>query len=537
MDEQTVQATQENQPKMPKFRRTVGTRETVGLIAFETANGIPFRLGEHQEWLDRTLGIDLNLQFIARFIIGFGDIINDTFLAVLIEKIRTRWGKFKPLLAVFPFLSIPVTIIMSLLPVIFWGTPSTLMAKFVSWVVTRLLADISNTVWNIASVGMLANVTPDPQERLSLITKARFLSMLNGPVGLIRDILRDVISNRNITLYPNVSRATQVAAETARELSLRRMFGIFGVVTMVAGGLFGWYFAMVSKERVMGSANIAKQEKPPTFRESMRAIKGNRPLLMIVLHEILDGVRVNDQMGRYTSSILNFSNFGTVYGIPGSIINPFSYAYVTKLRARFSTKFLWVAGRNLNRPLQLIIYFVGMLPAGPRSSPGERYTYHRLYAHFIPMVIAHGISDMVRQSTWGVQVVIPEEIRNETIDYGEWKNGFRSEAVVGMLRGVPGKLAGMFGGAVTDFIMARVGFQTGEDFLDQPPEVADWIWRMTHLIPVLFALLAVIPQLFYNIGTKEREVMYAELTERRHAALEAQKAFAREAEEFEQGEE
>ena len=30
--------------------------------------------------------------------------------------------------------------------------------------------------------------------------------------------------------------------------------------------------------------------------------------------------------------------------------------------------------------------------------------------------------------------VIPEEMRNETIDYGEWKNGYRTEGMTGVAK-------------------------------------------------------------------------------------------------------
>ena len=513
----------------PKYRRNVGTKETVGFIAFEAARDVPFRLGQHQEWIDRTLNLSRDRQALGGIFIGVGDIINDLYLATIIEKIRTRFGKFRPLLVAFPIYALPVTIIMALLPVFFWGTPETLMAKFVVWVVMRLFTDIADTIWNIATMGMVANITPDPQERISLITKAKFLSFGSSFVGTFRDILRDVISNRSISDVPAIA-AGQIAA---RELAMRRLFAIFGIGTIALGAGLGLYFAAVSKERVLGSANVAKKEKPPSLRESMQALWHNRPLLMVVLHEVLEGVRVNDQLGTYTSSILNFTNFGTVFGIPGAIISPISYSYVRSMRERISTKNLWILSRALPRPIRLIIHFIGMIPTarGTPSRGDGRYTYYRLYARLGPMIGAFMVYDMVAMSLWGARQVIPDEIRNECIDYGEWKSGFRSEAMVGVMRGVPGKLMGIIGRVITDFLMHIFGFQTGgDDILDQNPTTADRIWLMTNLVPESFALLSIIPQFFYNINQKERAVMYLELAERRAAALEAQKQFALELE-------
>ncbi|MCL2195514.1 MAG: MFS transporter [Oscillospiraceae bacterium] len=526
--EQPVQ-TNDEQPEPPKFRRTVSFKETFGLVAFESARDMPFRIGNHQEWLDRTLRLNRALQGTGNIVVAIGDIFSDLILATAVEKIRTRWGKFRPLLLAFSIYAPLMSVAMAMLPVFFWEAydpGGTLLTKLVLWVILRIFNDLADTLWNIATIGMIANITADPEERLSLITKARFFSVGSSPINTLRDFVADVISRRP---------AYTTAQRMAQEVSMRRMFAGFGIGTVILGGLLGIYFASVSKERVIGVANIQKQEKPPTFRESLSALKGNRPLLMIVLHEMLEGVRVNDQMGTYTSAILDLRNFGTLYGIPGAIISPISYSYIGKLRRVMSTKVLWVVSRSIGRPILILIYFFGMIPTRGTYSPGGQYRYYRMYARIGPMIAVYMVYDMVRMTFWGAAQVIPDEIRNEVIDYGEWKNGFRSEAMVGMLRGVPSKIMGIIGRAVTDFIMHWFGFRVGADFQNQPPDTADGIWLMTTLIPQSFALLATIPQFFYNIGKKERAVMYAELGERRHAALQAQKEYAREIEEqFEQ---
>ena len=40
--------------------------------------------------------VGLKFQQIVTFVIGIWDIINDVFLAAIVDKTRTRWGKFKP---------------------------------------------------------------------------------------------------------------------------------------------------------------------------------------------------------------------------------------------------------------------------------------------------------------------------------------------------------------------------------------------------------------------------------------------------------
>jgi len=511
--EQTAEQDQKKQP--PKYRRQVGTKETVGLISFEYARGVEIRLGDNGEWLDRILNISRMQRAFWGPIIGVWDIINDIFLATFVEKTRTRFGKFRPYLVIFPFYTLPVSLAMAMLPYVFWDTSDAFLPKILVWVGLRLLNDLSDTLWDIVRTGMLANITPDPGERISLITKAQFMTFGSGLPGQIFRVILDVVANnQNLTMRQ-------------RDYSLRRLFAGFGVGTMILGSLLSIFFVFVSKERV--SAPSAIKERAPTIRESLQAFRNNRPLMALMVHEVLDGLGINSQLGTYTEAILNFRNFGTVFGIPGSVLSNISWAYVTKLRRRYSSKFLWIFSRALPRPVLIVIYFLGMIRTRTGTySPGGRYRYYRLYAKLWPMIGLYAIYDIVAMSMFGTRRVIPEEIRNECIDYGEWKNGMRSEAMVGTLRGVPRKITGMLGGFTTDLIMGLFGFQTGEDFQNQNPRTADMIWAMTNIIPQTFALISHIPQFFYNINQKDREVMYTELAERRAAALEEQRRIARE---------
>jgi len=271
----------------------------------------------------------------------------------------------------------------------------------------------------------------------------------------------------------------------------------------------------VSKERVVDSK---AEEKPPTIKESILGLKNNRPLLLLMLSLVIDGFNIKSQLGLYVNSILNFSNFGTVFGIPGGLISTPSYFYIKWLRERFSTKVLWIAAENITKPYQIAIYFFGMIRT---KTPGKGNGISRMYAHLVPMIFAYMIDDMIAMTLYGTKRVIPDEIRNEVIDYGEWKNGFRNEAMVGMIRGLPAKITNTFGSAVTDLIVQWLGFQTGENYLKQTEKTANGIFAMATIIPAITGMVALLPKFLYPIDQSVREVMYAELAERREATLQA----------------
>jgi Na+/melibiose symporter-like transporter len=380
------------------------------------------------------------------------------------------------------------------------------MPKVVSWAVWTMFNEFTDTIGSIARTGMLANITPDPQERISLITKSKVLSIGSNFPDLLFKFLRDIISNKK---YADIA----VRREIIRK-NMRTLYTAMGFATMTLASALSIYFAIVSKERVVGS-NAAK-DKPPSIKESLIALKNNRPLFMIMLSEILDGFNIKGQQGAYFDSILNFTNMGTVSGIPGGFISTPSYFYVKKLRERFSTKAVWIASENISKPVIIGIFFFGMI----KTRTAVR-GIHRMFMHVAPMIFAYMAEDMVAMTLYGAKKVIPDEIRNECIDYGEWKSGFRSEAMVGVIKGIPIKNTNIFGSSITNLIMHFIGFQTGENYLDQSEKTAIGVFAMATIIPTLTGLIGVIPKFFYNINQKDREIMYKELAERRSAALAA----------------
>ena len=488
--------------KTIKGRRYVGPAETAGYVLFDVSTKI--RVNPDTEWTDRILNIDKGQQALWGPVMTIWDVINDLFCAAWVEKTRTRFGKFRPYLMLYPLYGLPVVALLFFLPYIFWGTDSMFVPKIAAWVMIALFNDLTGTIGDIARTGMMANITPNPQERIAMITTAKFLEMFGADLPKqIFGILRDVISrNKNLS-------------DLDKSLNMRTLFLVFGVGTLVLAGAISVYFALVSKERVFGAETV--KEKPPSIKETMNALRHNRPLLMLMIAEILNGFNLKKQMDTYTKSVLNLANFGTVSGIPGSIPSYLSFAYVGKLRERFSTKFLWLLGDYVNLPMFVAIYFFGMIKVKNPEKRVNGVTY--MFQDLWPMLGAYAIQNTIDMTLYGTKKVVPNEIRNECIDYGEWKSGFRSEAMTGVLRGMPYKFTNMVGNSMTNAVLKAIGFQTGaEQYLNQSLKTQRGIFAMATLLPELMNLVALVPKLLFNINQKDRERMYIELAERRAAA-------------------
>ena len=104
-----------------KDRRYVGTKETVSYILYDIAQS--FNINKYSDiFITDIVRVGLRFQSVVSFVVGIWDIINDLFLAAIVDKTRTRWGKFKPWLIVY---AIPGVI----LSLIYWAMPITLGSK------------------------------------------------------------------------------------------------------------------------------------------------------------------------------------------------------------------------------------------------------------------------------------------------------------------------------------------------------------------------------------------------------------------------
>ena len=109
------------------------------------------------------------------------------------------------------------------------------------------------------------------------------------------------------------------------------------------------------------------------------------------------------------------------------------------------------------------------------------------------------------------------------MDYCEWKNGYRGEAMVSTARELAGKISGKISSYFSSKVKGWVGYNTGSygQGIEQTDSVKFMLFAMWTIIPSVTAIAGVIPMLFYKLSGAEKERMYADLQARR-AALAAE---------------
>jgi probable glucitol transport protein GutA len=382
------------------------------------------------------------------------------------------------------------------MPMLFKGKGTKDMSKFLTYFILAVVREGAGTFRAIAKTGMLATITPHPVDRTRLITMAEFFSGLLGEKlpQQILTVLIDLIGNKVINL------------------SYTSTFMFMGNFTAIVSGVASLIFCVMTRERVLQSVET------PSIVQSLKSVVNNKPILLLTLSETLSNFSVGGSINDYYIDVLNFASMTMVAGIPGAIINPFSFSLVPWFRRKFSTKTLYLLGTKSQPLLDIPVFLIGMIGG----------KHNGIYKKVLPMFFVMALKEAIYMVFWGVRRVIPSEMYNESMDYCEWKNGYRSEAMIGVSRSLITKLQRAVMGSVNNIVMNKIGYIQGKEIGTQTDKTKWWIFALGTGIPIITSSLGIIPKLFYPLSAETRERMYADLQERRAAMAEFMKTATKE---------
>lgn len=474
-------------------RRYVGSKETLGFIIWDAAQSFHINTFENR-FLTSIVGIDLGLQTLANAIKSVWDIINDMVFGAIVDKTRTRWGKFRPYLMFLAFPGCAITCLYWLMPHIFAGTSEVQVFKFIVYLILIILKESVETFQIISRKGLMATITPNPIDRTRLITIANFASGFFG----------EKLPEQSVTILIDVFRKMFVNHPLKLSKAYTGLFVGMGVFTTAAASIASFWFFYNSKERVMQSV------KTPSVLESIKSVISNKPLLLITLSDFLSGFAVKGSQDDYYTDVLHFSSMTIVAGLPAAPISPLSYSWVPWMRKRFSSRLLYIVAKEIGNILYVPVFIFGCVGMKGNYSGG-------MYQKVVPMGIAMAIWEIIWTLFFGLKSVIGTEMYNEAMDYCEWKNGYRTEAMASVASEIAAKISRSVSSVVTTTIKKIIGyeadaFRTGKE---QTDKVKFFLFAMFTIIPAVTGSLGIIPMLFYDLDNEKKERMYAELIARR----------------------
>ncbi len=424
--------------------------------------------------------IDPTIVSLMLFIEGIWDTINDPLMGSLVDKTRTRWGKFRPYLIGVPIPLAITTIALFAGPLIVGEGGSRAPEKIVYMIITYFLWEFFYTIGDVPFWSLSAALSPNPDDRTRAITSARFISGIVGGIpGIAMPILID-LSNHHVI-----------------GTSLRQLFFVMALITSIVGMSLFSLSGFCVKERVMQSPD------EPSFKECLTGLYTNRPLRILILKEILGAFGgIGGTFGTYYFvDVLGVASVSLIMGIPSAILAFVSFLCLRLFKKYMNNKQMIIFARLYNFVISILKYLIGL----------KHYTSLKV---MIPLFM---VADGLNAITSSIGAVVPMEMVGETSDYAEWTTGKRTEGISFSVMTFVGKFSNALSRSSGTFLLKIIGYRTSDTsaVVRQSAETKSKIWLMYALVPSLLGIIGVIPMFFYDLTGKKREKMYEELTERR----------------------
>ncbi len=392
------------------------------------------------------------------------DTVTDPLMGTIADRTRTRWGKYRPYLAA---LAIPFGIMGCLLFAVPTGDPSTqLTYAYVTYIAMMLVY----TAINIPYSALLGVITPNSAERTS-VSSYRFVCAFGGQF---------LIGAAALPLVTHFGAGDRAAG-------YKVTMAIFAVVAVL---LFWTTFAL-TRERVQPPAN----QKSDLVKE-LKLLVRNRPWVIMFIAGIftLTNVAVRGAVtlhffkyyvGDDGSPWIWKFDLSTVFLTSGTVALILGVA-ATSWISRFGDKRQLMVGLSAINAVIMASFFV--IPADA----------------IVVMFIMNFLGALII----GPTIPLVWSMFADVADYGHWKFGHRSTALVFSAAQFAQKLGLAIGGAIAGWMLSGFGFAANAT---QTEESLLGIRLMFTLVPAAFAIGSVVAIWFYPLSSEEVAQMEQEL--------------------------
>ncbi len=452
------------------------------------------------------------------------DAINDPMMGTIVDKTRTKWGKCRPYLIIFPAIIGLVTILTFLNGNYAQADTATQKVMIVAWAAISYIAwGMVFTVCDIPLWGITSLMTEDENDRSKILGLARIAAGVGGIGVLIVQIAQaaaGIFKNKGI----EATKASQYGF-----IVTAAIMTVFASILFECAGIF-------TRERVEQS------EKRYGFKENFQIMFRNKPfrqilisgilrspiqLLMIVAMTLVTYYYANGNI----MNILMLDDNGAVTGInikiliglgcvaAGLFIGQFVSMGITpviikKVEKKTLYNFYSVAGAV---PFLLIYVFY-------KVSGGD------LTTTFWSIII--GICMLFASASFGGINVLQSVMIADCVDYEEYTNGVRTDGVFFSGQSFITKLSAGIATIISSSVFSIVGYsganvdklnkaiEKGASFLtyDGGSGAGKYAATMFFLIsipPAIGMILSALPTLRYALTDKEHARILGELVAKR----------------------
>ncbi|WP_178667154.1 MFS transporter [uncultured Eubacterium sp.] len=446
------------------------------------------------------------------------DAVNDPMMGTIVDKTRSKWGKCRPYLIIFPAIIGVVTILTFINGNYAEASSQAQKVLIVGWAAVSYIAwGMCFTVCDIPLWGITSLMTEDENDRSKLLGLARMVAGVGGIGVLIVQIAQ--------------------ALAGAFDGDMQKAFIVTAVVFTAVASILFEFAGLFTRERV------EKSDKSYTFKENFKIMLGNKPfrqilisgilrspiqLLMIVAMTLVTYYYANGNI----MNILKTNEDGSIAGIDfkiliglGSVaVGLFAGQFIAmgitpviikKVEKKTLYNFYSIAGAV---PFALIFVFF-------KIANGD------LTSTFWSIMV--GLCMLFASASFGGINVLQSVMIADCVDYEEYTNGVRTDGVFFSGQSFITKLSAGIATLISSGVYAFVGYsgenvdrlnkaiyEEGASFItyDGGSGVGKYAAAMFFLIsipPAIGMVLSALPTLKYALSDKEHERILAELVAKR----------------------
>ena len=394
----------------------------------------------------------------------FWDAANDPLMGMIADRTDTKWGKFRPYIAGF---AIPI----GLAGFFAFNTPNFgASGNLIYAYVTYILLMMMYTGVNVPYAALMGVITPNSAERTS-VSQYRFA------FAFIGQFIAGAVTLGLVEYFGSGNEA----------IGWRMVMVLYGIVA--AALLFGTF--SLTKERVL--PKVSKQNR---IKDDLKNLMKNKPWILMGLatffqltfivmrgssttyyfryfvgNQELNLLGMNIDLG-YALFTSSFIGVGTVATFIGALLT-------SRINKYFSKKTIYSRFLIMSAICSLLFYFLA-----PENII-LIYTLNALVSFF-----------------FGAVSVTQWAMYTDTADYGEWKFGSRSTALIMAASLFALKMGLTAGGTIVGWVLEGYGFVANEI---QTESTLLGIKMLMSVFPALFGIIGGFLVLFYPI-TDEKMV-------------------------------
>lgn len=387
------------------------------------------------------------------------DAFNDPFMGIVVEKTNTKMGKFRPWLLIG---TISNAVILALMYAVPKGVEGTGLLVYVS--VAYILWGVTYTLMDIPFWSMIPAITQTGKDRENLSVIGRSCASVGFAVPTV---------------------LTMVIVPVLGGGSERRGFAVFAIIIAA-------FFLIAESVTVLNVKEKTRvKQETVSVLDMIRALFKNDQALIVVTAIIVfnASLYLTQQLAIYFFKYdIGNAELVSLFGAVGGGVQIISMMLLPLFRTKFETKNILKGAICITIAGYLFMFILGAL-------------------HMNNIVLLC-IAAMIIFFGFGLATVLTTIFLADTVDYGEWKNGQRSESVIFSLQTFVVKLA-----SAVSALIAGVGLDViklDQDAAVQSAYTTNGLRILMLGFPMVGLLISII---FFTKKYKLDEGMLKKITE------------------------